>query len=191
MVESAKKQDRKFSYADYLVWPENERWELIDGVAYDMSPAPNDFHQEVCGELYRQIANYLVGKQCKIRIAPYDVRFAKKGTPDEKIYDTTQPDISVICDSKKIETKGCIGAPDLIVEILSPSTAGKDMREKFKLYEKNGVKEYWAVHPDEKIIEVFKIKKGNYGKPEVYTFHDNIPLGIFKGDLVLDLKGIA
>ena len=157
------KTDYMFTYKDYSSWPENERWELIDGVAYDMSPAPSRKHQEISFELAGLLREYLKGKTCKAFAAPFDVLLPNYplGNVDE-INTVVQPDILVICDPSKLIDKGCLGAPDLIVEILSPSTSKKDLNEKFQLYEKHGVKEYWVVDPGNKYIQVFHLQ--NEGK---------------------------
>ncbi len=162
-----KKTDHKYTYKDYCSWPEDERWELIDGVAYDMSPAPSRRHQEVSFELAGLIREYLKGKDCKAFAAPFDVMLPVFPVQSENEIDTiVQPDILVICDPSKIIEKGCLGAPDLIIEILSPSTSKKDLNEKFGLYEKHGVKEYWVVDPGNKYIRVFHLltERKNIGK---------------------------
>ncbi len=154
-----KKQD---TYADYLEWPEDERWELIDGVAYNMGPAPSTRHQFVFGGLFYQIYKFLLGRKCSVWAAPFDVRFHEGITNDDSIIDVVQPDLVVICDPSKLDDRGCLGAPDFIVEIISPSTAGKDYILKSKLYEKNGVKEYWIVHPIDNIIQVYLLDGDKY-----------------------------
>jgi len=137
-----KKTDHKFTYKDYCSWPDDERWELIDGVAYDMSPAPTSRHQRISMIISTNISNWLKGKECEIFSAPFDVLLPAFPLKNEGEIDTiVQPDISVICDPSKIVERGCLGTPDLIVEILSPSTSKKDLNEKFQLYEKHGVKE--------------------------------------------------
>jgi len=152
------KPDHKFTYKEYCAWPDDERWELIDGVAYDMSPAPSSRHQSISSIIHNTLFNFLNDKPCKTFAAPFDVILPTfpMGNKDE-IDTIVQPDISVICDSKKIIDKGCLGAPDLIIEILSPSTSKKDLNEKFQLYEKHGVKEYWIVDPGNKYIQVFHL----------------------------------
>ncbi len=150
--------DHKFTYKEYCSWPEGERWELIDGVAYDMSPAPTSRHQRISRILSTKIDNFLSGKKCELFIAPFDVLLPAFPLKNKGEIDTVvQPDISVICDASKIVERGCLGAPDLIVEILSPSTSKKDLNEKFQLYEKHGVKEYWIVDPGNKYIQVFHL----------------------------------
>lgn len=155
-----KKTDGKFTYKDYCSWPEDERWELIDGEAYDMSPAPSSKHQRISMRMSSNISNWLKGNECEIFSAPFDVFFPIFPIEDQyKINTIVQPDISVICDPSKIVEKGCMGAPDLIIEILSPSTSKKDLNEKFQLYENFGVKEYWVVDPGNKFIQVFHLQR--------------------------------
>jgi len=161
------KTGRRFTYKEYCSWPEDERWELIDGVAYDMSPAPSRKHQEISGELCFQIQSILRKQKCKVYSAPFDVVLPQYPIENDDESDTVvQPDISVICDQTKLTEKGCLGAPDLIIEILSPSTSKKDLNEKFRLYEKQGVKEYWIVDPGNKYINVFHliVDKNEVGK---------------------------
>ena len=155
---SKTKHDNKFTYREYCSWPEDERWELIDGVAYDMCAAPTSNHQRISVRISTNISNWLKGKECEIFSAPFDVMLPIFPIENEdKINTIVQPDISVICDPSKIIEKGCLGAPDLIVEILSPSTSKKDLNEKFGLYEKHGVKEYWVVDPGNKYVRVFHL----------------------------------
>ncbi len=153
-----------YNYADYLTWTWDEMVELIHGKIYKMSPSPNTAHQRVSVELLRQIANFLKGKKCKVFTAPFDVRLPNSDSEssNEKIITVVQPDLCVICDSKKIDSKGCLGAPDWIIEILSPHTSAKDLNQKFDVYEKSGVKEYWVVHPFEQTILVYILESGKY-----------------------------
>ena len=183
-------EDAKFSYKNYLSWPENERWELIDGVAYDMTPAPSVYHQRILRELFLVLGNYLFDKDCEVFSAPFDVRFAKKDARDEDVDNVVQPDIVVICDKSKLDDRGCAGAPDMIIEILSPATASKDMIQKFKLYESYGVLEYWIVQPLDKTVMVFKSGKDKkFGKPEIYSIENTVKVGVLK-DLAIELKMI-
>lgn len=162
-----------YTYADYLTWMDDERWELINGEPYNMSPAPPTAHQRVLIKLISQIGNFLSDGKCEAFPAPFDVRFPKESDAPEDIVDVVQPDISVICDPSKIDEKGCLGAPDFIAEIISPSTAYKDYRNKYLLYEKNGVDEYWLVHPTDEIIHVHVLREdGTYGKATVYGKED-------------------
>jgi|SRR5437879_1971209 len=154
-----------YSYADYLTWQWTEMAELINGKIYKMSPAPNTNHQKISAELLRQIANYLLGKKCKVFTAPFDVRLPissiKKNNQD--ITTVVQPDLCVICDPNKIDERGCLGAPDWIIEILSRHTSSKDLRQKFDVYEQSGVREYWVVHPAEQTVLVYVLNSdGKY-----------------------------
>jgi Uma2 family endonuclease len=157
MSDAAKKilnEDEHYTYADYKAWDldEGERYELIEGEAYAMS-APNDAHQAVSGEIFRQIANFLRGKPCKVRSAPYDVRlFYEEDESDDTV---VQPDLVVLCDEEKRGYEGCRGAPDLVIEILSPSNTSEEYVRKFNLYLKAGVREYWVVTPKSKTVQVF------------------------------------
>ena len=162
-------KNEKYTYADYLKWDDNERWELIEGEVYDMSPAPSYEHQSISGGISAQIWMFLKDKKCKILSAPFDVRFPEGVKDNNKIINVVQPDISVICDTSKIDKKGCQGAPDFIIEILSPSTASKDTIIKKELYEKNGVKEYWIIDPFHKIITAHLLgDDSKYGASKVY-----------------------
>lgn len=182
------KPEQKYSYADYLTWGEDERWEILEGVPF-MQATPSRIHQEISGELYRQFANYLQEKPCKIYHAPFCVRLDNEKN-DKDIKNVVEPDITVICDSSKLDERGCKGSPDIIIEILSPSTAKKDRVIKFNKYEKAGVKVYWIVEPDQKLLSVFSLQSdGRYGRPEMYTDEDKINVSIFP-DLVIDLKSV-
>jgi Uma2 family endonuclease len=154
-------ENQSFTYADYKSWElaEGERYELIDGSAYAMA-APNDQHQAISMELARQIANFLQGKPCKVRPAPYDVRLFYE--EDESDTTVVQPDISVICDEEKRGPEGCRGAPDLVIEVLSPSNTSEESVRKFNLYLKAGVKEYWIVAPKSKTVQVYVFQDNSY-----------------------------
>lgn len=184
----ARKQDENYTYGDYLTWDDGERWELIDGVAYNMTPAPSRWHQDILMELSRQFSTFLLDKECTVYAAPFDVRLPLHDEKDEDVISVVQPDLVVVCDRSKLDEKGCRGGPDLVIEILSPSTSSKDLREKFALYERSGVREYWSVHPTDKIVMIFTLDEHkSYGKPRVYSGEDKIEVGIFGGDLVIDL----
>lgn len=177
-----------YTYGDYTKWPDEERWELIDGVPYNMSPAPSRTHQKILGELYKQIAVYLTGKTCEVYIAPFDVRLPKGDEKDEQIGTVVQPDLVVVCNREKLDERGCKGAPDLAIEVLSPYTAGKDMKIKLSLYERVGVKEYWIVDPMNKTVQVYQLEmEGIYGRPGIYTDTDHLKVGLFP-DLEIDLS---
>ncbi len=159
--------DQRFTYGDYAQWPEDERWELINGVAYAMA-APQRIHQIIAGQLYRQIGNFLEGHTCEPYIAPFDVRLPENDEADGDVTTNVQPDISVICDPDKLDDKGCRGAPDWIIEVLSPSTALQDMDRKRWLYERHGVKEYWIVHPTDRWVMNYTLgDDGKYGHAQM------------------------
>ena len=183
-----KSDTESWSYADYLVWPDDERWELINGIAYNMSPAPGTRHQRLSGALFNQIYNNLKGKQCEVFAAPFDVRLSDSPATSDNYIDTVvQPDIAVVCDKSKLDERGCNGAPDLIVEILSPATAGHDLKIKYELYQRHGVKEYWIIHPAEKTLLVYQLdEQGRYGATGRFAGDDRVPVGLL-GDLVVDL----
>jgi len=185
---SLPRQEQKYSYADYLTWNEEERWEVLDSIAY-MQAAPSRIHQEISGELFRQFANHLQGKSCRVYHAPFCVRLDVEMN-DNDVKNVVEPDITVVCDSSKLDERGCKGTPDLIIEILSPSTGKKDKVVKFNKYEKAGVKEYWILEPDQKIVSVFLLQSNaRYGRPEMYTDEDIMKVSIFH-DLEIDLSSV-
>ncbi len=165
----AQKTEKRFTYKDYLKWPDEERWELVDGVAYNMTPAPSFRHQRVAGMFYHILMNNLKGKSCIPGIAPTDVVLSE--------YDVVQPDIFVVCDKNKITKANIQGAPDLIIEVLSPSTTLKDKREKKVCYEKYGVREYIIVDPMENYVERFYLEDdGSYSKGNIFGPKEVLPL---------------
>jgi Uma2 family endonuclease len=181
----------RYTYADYLSWMDDKRREIINGVVYDLFGAPTRFHSKIStnlSALFRWFVRKRKGK-CEIYHAPFDVRIPRNGErADNKIYTVVQPDICVVCDPDKLDDRGCIGAPDLIVEVQSPSTAKKDLKEKFDLYESAGVKEYWVVFPKEKAVTVFLLQyDGQYDEGTTYEYDAQVPVSIFKG-LKIDLK---
>ena len=183
----AVKDDKKYTYADYVNWPEGEHWELIDGDAYDMAPAPGTMHQRFAAKIMGEFSLFLKGKECEWFPAPFDVLLPNDETETEEETSTVvQPDIVVVCDKSRLTEKGCVGAPDLVVEILSPSTAYKDETRKLQLYEKHGVREYWIVNPQRPLVMVYILKNGVYAKPAVYDEHDTLPSSVLEG-LILDL----
>ncbi|MBU1752413.1 Uma2 family endonuclease [bacterium] len=185
-----RKKEERYTYGDYLQWSDEERWELIDGVAYNMSPAPLRRHQKIVGELHRQISNYLIDKSCQVYVAPFDVRLPESDESDEEIETVVQPDIVVVCERNKLDDKGCKGSPDIVIEILSPYTAKKDFVTKYHLYERHKVKQYWIFDPDTKEVSIFKLNNNDkYGEPEDYKKEDTIKVDIFK-DLEIDLRAI-
>jgi len=178
-------QDRqeRFSYDDYSNWRGEERWELIDGVAYDMSPAPSRLHQEVLLKIVRPIADFLDDTPCEAYVAPFDVRLPEDPeASDRETFTVVQPDIVVVCDKSKLDERGCKGPPDLVIEILSPATAAKDMKIKRDLYERHGIREYWLVHPTDKTVMVYRMGTENeYGKAIICAGEDIVKSGALEG----------
>lgn len=182
MADPLIKSNESWNYAQYTTWNDNERWEIIDGVVYNMSPAPNRFHQQYIGAIFVQFYQALKGKPCQAFIAPFDVRFIDPDNQsDSEITNVVQPDILIVCDQKKLDVKGCRGTPDLIVEVLSPSTMKKDRNEKFKLYEKYGVQQYWLIYPGEDTIEIFTLENGVYGPSVLYDTTETIQVPVAGG----------
>ena len=185
-----KQGSNEFTYREYLKWPDDERWEIIEGEAYGMSPAPSRMHQEISMKLVNKIYNYLGGKVCKVFAAPFDVRLSYTQDDDENIKSVVQPDISVICDENKLDDKGAKGAPDFIIEIVSPSSTFLDYVIKLNLYGKYSVKEYWIVNPVKKNVLVYILDENKeYGTPEMYNEGEKIKVSIFQ-DLTIDLAYI-
>jgi len=158
MGDVLERANKKYTWQDYLAWPDEERWEVIDGEAFNMTPSPTSRHQIVAGNFFSLLREKLKGGPCRAFIAPLDVYF------DDSNF--VQPDVLVVCDETKIEDR-IHGAPDLIVEVLSPATSLKDKREKKNLYERFGVKEYVIVHPDEMFVERYSLAEGSFGEPDV------------------------
>ncbi len=184
-------EKERFSYADYLTWTDDQRWELINGEPLLMSPAPNRFHQTVSRRLGYQIEHYLQDKKtCEAFNSPFDVRLEEAGISDNNAFNVVQPDLLVVCDHSKLDDHGCLGAPDWIIEIISPSTASKDHIIKRELYERFGVTEYWIVQPLDRLVMVYQLNPdGHYGRPDVYTESDVITVGILP-ELRIDLKRV-
>lgn len=167
----AEKMGNGFTYSDYVHWPEDERWEIIGGEAYVMTPAPTTRHQAILQYLSTQFGNFFKGSGCRPFPAPTDVVFDAQNV--------VQPDLLVVCDKSKITENNIQGAPDLVVEILSPSTALKDKREKRALYERFGVREYLIIYPAEEIVERFVFGEGRYDTAEVFGWDELLSLAIF------------
>jgi len=178
MGSTAKKIGNGFTYQDYANWPEDERWEIIAGEAYAMTPAPSIQHQRISRHLISLFDRFFKGRECEPFEAPTDVVFDQQNV--------VQPDLLVVCDKNKITEKNIQGAPDLIVEILSPSTALKDKREKRVLYERFGVREYLIVYPAEELVERIALTDGRYGVADVFGWDEAFSSVVFP-DLRLNL----
>ena len=181
----------RYTYADYLKWKFEEQLELIRGKIFKMSPAPAPVHQKISlaigGIFYRKLKK----SKCQTFPAPFDVRLpVKNRKKDNEITTVVQPDLCIICDESKIDSRGCIGAPDLIVEILSPGNSAKDVKLKYDVYEKAGVKEYWIVYPVEETVAVLILhEKGKYNGATLYAGKDSIQSQVVPG-LTVNVKEI-
>jgi len=176
-----------YTFADVLTWDEQDHIELIDGQPVMMAP-PVRIHQKISGELYAQLHEYLRGKKCEVYAAPFAVRLFERDSDRPENVDTmVEPDISIICDPRKLDHIGCKGAPDLIIEILSPSTLSHDRVTKFNLYQRAGVKEYWIVDPAAQTAQSFILENGYYIAKELGTTKDKLRVNILS-DCTIDLS---
>ncbi|WP_238403285.1 Uma2 family endonuclease [Paenibacillus mesophilus] len=165
------------TYQDWLTW--DGSWELINGKAYNMSPAPTPLHQFIVGELHFALRTFFQNRSCYVFVAPFDVFFSESEdyeSPDH----VTQPDLSMVCSKDQISKNGCHGAPAVIIEVLSPSSALKDFNEKFNLYQKHGVLEYWIVDPGNQTVHVYALQDGSYAIRHLYTEQETIHSVVFK-----------
>ena len=175
----------RYTFADVLAWDEKERAEIIGGEVF-MLATPSTDHQLISGELFAQLHAYLKGKKCKAIQAPFAVRlFEQDGDSLDGVDTVVEPDITVVCDRDKLDSKGCKGAPDMVVEILSPSTQRHDRLTKFNLYQRAGVREYWIVDPAERLVWVYTLEEdGFYHTATVYSagsVQPTVPVGILEG----------
>ena len=174
----------KYTLADCLAWEEGTRGEIIDGEAVMMAP-PSTAHQLISMELARQLANFLEGRKCRVLPAPFAVRlFERAGDKPEDVQTVVEPDLSVVCDSAKLDKYGCRGAPDLVVEVLSPSTQRHDRLVKLDLYQRAGVREYWIVSPEEQTVQVLLLRSGLLLPHELYGPEDIAKVNVLEGSFV-------
>jgi len=179
----------RYTFADVLAWDENERVELIDGEAFMMAP-PSRVHQKVSFEIGRQLGNYLEGKKCEVYLAPFGVRlFEQEDDCPEDVDILVEPDVSVVCDPSKLDDAGCKGAPDLVMEILSPTTTRHDRFTKFNLYQRAGVREYWIVDPSDKSVQVFVLEEGHYVAKDFGATGDRVRVNVLE-DCAIDLSRV-
>lgn len=182
-------QEKYYTLADVLSWDSLERWELISGVPVMMAP-PVRIHQKIVGELFGQLREYLKDKKCEVYPAPFAVRlFEQDGDSPEDVGTMVEPDISVICDPSKLDDIGCKGAPDFIIEVLSPSTQRHDRVTKFNLYLSAGVREYWIVDPVKKDAQSFVLEDGHYAAKEFGIAGDQMKVSVLE-DCILDLAQV-
>lgn len=183
-------EKERYTYADVLAWDDGERAELIGGEVFLMAPAPATDHQLISGELFGQLRDYLKGKRCKVIPAPFDVRlFEEDGDSPEDVDTVVEPDITIVCDPSKLDKRGCKGAPDMVVEILSPSTQRHDRLTKFNLYQRAGVREYWIVDPANQAVQSFVLEDGRYSVREFGTAGDKMKVNVLE-DCVIDLSEV-
>ncbi len=174
--------NKRYSYADYLTWQLKEYVELFRGKIMRMSPAPLTEHQRIAGRIFSDVEQYLRRKSCKVFIAPFDVRLPKKGTVSNNPYTNVQPDVCIVCDPEKIDRKGCNGAPNTIIEVLSQGNVQRDMKEKYSLYEEHGVPEYWIVIPGVQTVLVHLLDAdGVYQLQGEYGGQGDIPVQSLPG----------
>jgi len=181
MAEAALKLDERYTWADYCGWPEGERWEIIGGEAFAMSPSPTIWHQSVVVELGRQLANAFLDKPCRVFVSPADVKLSEQ--------DVVEPDVFVVCEPEKIKRTHIEGAPTLVVEVLSPSSVDRDRGAKMDLYAVSGVKEVWIVAPYSSSLELFALEAGAYRLAGVFGEDDRAASVVFP-ELSVDLKRV-
>lgn len=182
-------QEKRCTYADVLEWNDDVRYELYSGIPMAMSSS-SDVHQKISMELSFQLHSYLKGKKCQAYYAPFDVRLFEQGGDTPGDVDTVvQPDLMVVCDQSKVDRRGVHGAPDLVIEILSDSTRRLDCMTKLGLYQQAGVREYWIVDPEMKIVLVYTLTEGRYYAPVAYNCGSSVPVGVL-ADCAIDLSAV-
>ena len=179
----------RYSYADYLKWTFEEQVELIKGKIFKMSPAPKRIHQRISIVIASKLFHFLEGKNCQVYDAPFDVRLPLKSKKNEDIITVVQPDICIICDPAKLDDAGCIGAPDLVIEILSKGNNKKELQNKYEVYEESGVKEYWIIYPEQQSLLIYTLVNNHYQPSRLLTRGDKITTPILPG-FVLDLDNV-
>lgn len=183
MGDPALRKVERFTYKEYQNWPEDEHWELIDGEAFAMAP-PRVDHQRVVRELALQAGLWFRGKGCELLWAPVGVLLPQGDEADDEVDTILEPDLLVVCDSTKVKEKIVRGAPDWVVEVLSPSTGMRDLTEKRRLYEKHGVREYWVVNPVTLDVTLYRRTDDGFPRPEGANLKDAVPVAIFPGLVV-------
>jgi Uma2 family endonuclease len=177
-----------YSYADYLTWEIDEMVELIKGKVFrSAAAAPRKKHQQVVLRLGSELLQFLDKKPCEVFVAPFDVRLPVKSKKNEEIFTVVQPDICVVCDRTKLDEAGCVGAPDLIVEVLSPGNNRKELKNKYEEYEEYGVKEYWVIHPSEETLVIYTLIDGKFQPSRLYSHGDIVKSACISG-FELDLE---
>ncbi|WP_425637041.1 Uma2 family endonuclease [Algoriphagus yeomjeoni] len=177
-----------YSYADYLTWEIDEMVELIKGKVFrSAAAAPRIKHQQIVLRLGSTFLQFLEKKPCEVFIAPFDVRLPVKSRKNEDIFTVVQPDVCVVCDRSKLDEAGCVGAPDLIVEVLSPGNNKKELQNKYEVYEESGVSEYWIISPYEETLMINSLTDGKYVASRLFTRGDIVKSECISG-FKLDLE---
>lgn len=190
MGDAAVNLSERYTYGDYRTWPDDRRWELIDGAAWAMSPGPNRRHQGILVRLSNAFFQFLRGKPCAMYIAPFDVLLPVGNEDDDSVETVVQPDLVVYCDRSRLRDYGARGAPDLVAEILSPGTSKRDLNDKYRLYESRGVREYWVVDPGNRALTVFRLgPSGDFGPGEVHVNTGGAASSVLEG-LAVDLEDL-
>lgn len=190
MGDAAVNLSERYTYGDYKAWPDDQRWELIDGTAWAMSPGPNRRHQGLLTKLALRIGGFLEGRTCVMYLAPFDVLLPVGNEDDDSVETVVQPDLVVYCDRSRLRDYGARGAPDLAVEILSPGTSKRDLNDKYRLYESRGVREYWVVDPGNRAVTVFRLgPSGVFSPGEVYVNTGGAASSVLEG-LAVDLEDL-
>lgn len=178
------------TYADYLIWSDTYGNELVDGVAYVREPpSPSRSHQEIVGELLRQVANTLEDKPCRVYAAPFDIRLPKSTEKDDQVDTVVQPDVFIVSDLEKLDERGMRGAPDWLAEVLSPGTARHDQFTKIPAYERAGVREVWLIHPIDLTLTIYLLEAGSYGRPALHELKGQTKLTAVPG-VVIDWERV-
>jgi len=166
--------NKTYTYADYFRWKLEERVELIRGRIFKMSPAPNRRHQQISGNIFYELKRFVQRGPCEVYSAPFDVRLPRKSASDKDITTVLQPDVCVVCDTNKLDEKGCVGAPDIVVEVLSPGNNAKELKNKYEVYEEAGVPEYWVVSPQDETVLVYTLTGGRYTASRMMVAGDSL-----------------
>jgi Uma2 family endonuclease len=171
-----------YTYADYRTWSEDVRYELVEGAAYMMAPAPSVDHQTLAFEVGRKLGNALEGHPCRVLMAPVDVLLSQELHQVDDAVDTVlQPDVLVVCDPQKVTPRGIRGAPDWILEVISPASASHDQIVKLAAYERAGVREYWLAHPVDRVLTIYRLDGTAYGRPQIVELTGETPVAVLAG----------
>jgi Uma2 family endonuclease len=177
----ALRDQSSYTYADYRSWPDEVRYELVAGAAFMMSPAPSVDHQTLAFEVGRQLGNALEAHPCRVLLAPVDVLLARADEADDAVATVVQPDVLVVCDQQKVTPSGIRGAPDWVLEVISPASASHDQIVKLAAYERAGVREYWLAHPIDRVLTIYRLDGAAYGRPAVVELAGETAVGVLAG----------